>query len=227
MKRGIKVIRNKLASILADRGIKISRAAMELPNISRNTITNTASNNGKMIQLETIDTLCQYLNITPAEFFEYLPFDLEFHTDITKNEAYTDELFDFIKMGPNGINFDFYVNKITYNSKPNTLYEFSGTVEKIGNTEQDQFIYIKLTNEGNNDFKEVWDNPKFSGFKLQVWNDIKQNIALAINKSMVERFPQMQDDPFDYVHADGSDLVISSSFNVDAEYNHTNNDLPF
>ena len=80
------MIRNKLASILADRGIKISRAAMELPNISRNTITNTASNNGKMIQLETIDTLCQYLNITPAEFFEYLPFDLEFHTDITKND---------------------------------------------------------------------------------------------------------------------------------------------
>ena len=227
MKRGIKMIRNKLASILADRGIKISRAAMELPNISRNTITNTASNNGKMIQLETIDTLCQYLNITPAEFFEYLPFDLEFHTDITKNDAYTDELFDFIKIDPDGINFDFYVNQITYNGKPNTLYGFSGTVEKIGDTEQDQNIYIKLTNEDNNDFKKVWDNPKFSGFKLQVWNNIKQNIALAINKSMVERFPQMQDDPFDYVNADGSDLVICSNFNVDAEYNRNNDDMPF
>ena len=90
------MIRNRLASLLADRGIKISRAAMELPNISRNTITNTASNNGKMIQLETIDTLCQYLNITPAEFFEYLPFDLEYHADITENDATTNEFFDYI-----------------------------------------------------------------------------------------------------------------------------------
>ena len=64
----------------------------------------------------------------------------------------------------------------------------------------------------------------FTGF---VFYGCTACIALAINKSMVERFPQMQDDPFDYVNADGSDLVICSSFNVDAEYNRTNDDMPF
>lgn len=71
------MLRNRLASLLADRGIKISRAATELPNLSRNTITNTASNTGKMIQLEIINALCQYLGVTPNEFFEYLPFDVD------------------------------------------------------------------------------------------------------------------------------------------------------
>lgn len=219
------MIRNKLASILADRGIKISRAAMELPNISRNTITNTASNNGKMIQLETIDTLCQYLDITPADFFEYLPFDLEFHTDITKNKAMTDEFFDGIKLKSGDLSFDFYIKKTVHNGSSPKLYGFSGTLQKVGIADK---MYLQLTKDDKNNFNELWDSPNFSGFKLQTWRNIKQNISAAINQSMIERFPQMQDDPFDYVSSDGSDLIISSSFNVDAEYNQNPDDeLPF
>lgn len=222
------MIRNKLASILADRGIKISRAAMELPNISRNTITNTASNNGKMIQLETIDTLCQYLDITPADFFEYLPFDLEFHTDITKNEAMTNEFFDFIKLKAGNLSFDFYIKKTVHNGSSPKLYGFSGTLQKVGISNKGEHLYFQLAKDDKNNFNELWDNPNFSGFKLQTWRNIKQNISDAINQSMVERFPQMQDDPFDYVNCDGSDLIISSSFNVDAEYNQSHDDeLPF
>ncbi|OUT06659.1 TAL effector protein PthXo1 [Lactiplantibacillus plantarum] len=62
------MIRNRLAELLAERDLKISRVAAQLPNLSRNTITATASNTGKMIQLETVDTLCQFLHIEPTDF---------------------------------------------------------------------------------------------------------------------------------------------------------------
>ena len=39
--------------------------------ISRNTISATMQNGGKMIQLNTINKLCQALEVTPGDFFEY------------------------------------------------------------------------------------------------------------------------------------------------------------
>ena len=222
------MIRNRLASLLEDRGIKISRAAMELPNISRNTITNTASNNGKMIQLETIDTLCQYLNITPAEFFEYLPFDLEYHADITENDATTNEFFDYIDLPNNGIKFDFYIKKIVHNGTPSKLYSFTGVIEKRTFLENNEvYLYVKLQSD-TNDFKEIWDDPKAAGFKPMIWQNIKKTIANEINRSMMDRFPQMENDPFDYTDDSGSSLLISSDFNTDASYNkHSDDELPF
>lgn len=68
------MIRNRLAELLAERGLKITQVAKDIPGLSRNTITATAQNDGKMIQLETIDLLCNYLGITPSEFFEFAPY---------------------------------------------------------------------------------------------------------------------------------------------------------
>ncbi|MHA3065767.1 helix-turn-helix domain-containing protein [Lacticaseibacillus saniviri] len=65
-------IRNNLAVLLAVRGIKISQAAKDT-GISRNTLFGIASNKNKMIQLETVNALCQYLEIAPGEFFIYTP----------------------------------------------------------------------------------------------------------------------------------------------------------
>lgn len=70
------MIRNRLATLLAERSMKITKVANDT-GLSRNTITSTAQNDGKMIQLETINTLCQYLNVEPTNFFEFLPFDLD------------------------------------------------------------------------------------------------------------------------------------------------------
>jgi len=83
------VIRNNLAVLLAERSLKITRVARDTA-ISRNTITSTAQNDGKMIQLETINKLCQYLDVNPEQFFEYLPFDISGnfslnHMDYTLN----------------------------------------------------------------------------------------------------------------------------------------------
>ncbi|ABF38849.1 TPA: helix-turn-helix transcriptional regulator [Streptococcus pyogenes] len=98
----INLIKNRLAELLAQRQLKITKVAKDT-GISRNTITATAQNDGTMIKLETIDILCNYLGVTPAEFFEFIPvlFDLEvmttlFEVDYHKNGVYEFAGFDSI-----------------------------------------------------------------------------------------------------------------------------------
>lgn len=71
------MIRNRLGILMAERGIKISDV-YEATKISRSTLTSISQNESKMIQLETIDSLCNYFGITPNDFFDYSPFILKF-----------------------------------------------------------------------------------------------------------------------------------------------------
>lgn len=76
------MLRNRLKELMSERNLKASRLANDISNLSRNTINATANNKGKMLQLETINSLCEYLGITPNDFFEYLPFDVDIKVDI-------------------------------------------------------------------------------------------------------------------------------------------------
>lgn len=71
------MIRNRLKELMVERGLKASRIANDIDNLSRNTINSAVNNKGKMLQLETINSLCQYLGVSPKDFFEYLPFDVD------------------------------------------------------------------------------------------------------------------------------------------------------
>ena len=86
------MIRNRLSELLAERGLKNARVARDIKSLSRNTINATTSNRGKMIQLETVNTLCRYLGIEPGEFFEYLPFDVDISINSDSNFLYDDSL---------------------------------------------------------------------------------------------------------------------------------------
>lgn len=83
---GIEVIfmlANRLTVLLAERGLSI-KEVVEATGISRNTISNLSNNPTGNINTETTDILCNYLQVTPNEFFEYSPFLLSFY-DYTKN----------------------------------------------------------------------------------------------------------------------------------------------
>ncbi len=88
------MIRNRLAILLAERELKITRVANDT-NISRNTITGIAQNDSKMMQLETINELCKYLGVTPGEFFEYAPFDFTYKFVLEDGEASGSDYEDF------------------------------------------------------------------------------------------------------------------------------------
>lgn len=78
------MLRNNLAVLLSERQIRISKLSNDT-GISRTTLTALSTNSSKMVQVETINKICQALNITPSSFFEYIPFDFNFFFDIGPN----------------------------------------------------------------------------------------------------------------------------------------------
>lgn len=180
------MIRNKLAELLAERKLKISRVAAQLPNLSRNTITSTASNKGKMIQLETINTLCQYLDISPSDFFEYLPFDVSCDVSISKNEtSCSDENMENIQIKQHSIEFDFFIKLETVNDKP-IIFEYTGS--NLSQNYWGKEIIFKLNKNDTSDFDNVWNHKITPGFQAVIWNDFKQKVADTINDSMTRKF---------------------------------------
>lgn len=64
------MLENRLWVLMAECQIKISSISDDT-GISRTTLTNIKYNRASRIDFKTLDVLCQYLRITPGEFFEY------------------------------------------------------------------------------------------------------------------------------------------------------------
>lgn len=69
------MIHCNLSVLLAERRLKISRVAADT-GISRTTLTALAYNNSQGIQMNTLNTLCIYLNITPDQLLSFAPVDV-------------------------------------------------------------------------------------------------------------------------------------------------------
>lgn len=65
-----------LSVLLAERRLTLSRVSQDT-RISRTTLTALAACSAKGIQFDTLNTLCQYLKVTPDAIFLYRPFDLD------------------------------------------------------------------------------------------------------------------------------------------------------
>lgn len=74
------MIKNNFNTLMAERQLKITRVSNDT-GISRTTLTALSQEMSKGVQLDTLNTLCKYFNITPCEFFDYLPFDLEYNIE--------------------------------------------------------------------------------------------------------------------------------------------------
>lgn len=70
------MIFSKLKVLMAERDLKVNEVANDT-GISRTTLTGLFNNTLKGVRLDTINTLCQYFNVSINEFFDYLPFDFE------------------------------------------------------------------------------------------------------------------------------------------------------
>lgn len=74
--------------ILADRGMKITEFA-DNTGLSRTTLTQLTKNTGKGIQFDTMEKICELLEITPGELFSYYPFEITFESirQLDNNES--------------------------------------------------------------------------------------------------------------------------------------------
>ena len=69
-----------LSALLAERHLTLSRVSADT-RISRTTLTALTGGSAKGVQFETLNALCQYLNVAPGELFLYRPFDLSATAD--------------------------------------------------------------------------------------------------------------------------------------------------
>lgn len=175
------MIRNKLAELLAERNIKISRVAAEIPDLSRNTITKVASNSGKMLQMETINSLCQYLKVSPADFFEYLPFDINFEVEISSavffDSAYGPALKD--------LQFDLFIKKHSIGSI-SKIFEYTGRLSKEDLNHDYPYWYanerlpVKLDPADHSNFTDFWQHKITPGFRVMLWQQLHNEIIFSI-----------------------------------------------
>jgi putative transcriptional regulator len=70
------MIQSRLSVLMAERGLKISDLYEET-GISKTTLMAIAENTGKGVQFDTVDKLCNFLGVTPCEFFDYAPYIVE------------------------------------------------------------------------------------------------------------------------------------------------------
>ncbi|OKL35371.1 helix-turn-helix domain-containing protein [Domibacillus mangrovi] len=190
------MIRNRLAVLLAERGLKITRVAKDT-GISRNTITATAQNDSEMIRLETINTLCKYLSITPCEFFEYEPLDISFSLEVVSfpfkfNEAeqvlWSEELKADLFMDIDGVPNLESVD-LTCSVHNGVLFDSDGNkkvslkVEFDDKKEEELFlneVYSKLKPSFH---KEIYYS-LYSTIEMEINKKVHSNITNCINKHL-------------------------------------------
>ena len=76
------MIKNNLAKLMFDRGITATQLFKDT-GIARSTISKITNNNTDKISLKIIDQLCNYLRVTPAEFFDLTKLKYKLHLIIT------------------------------------------------------------------------------------------------------------------------------------------------
>lgn len=75
------MIKSNLAVLMAERGLKMVDVINET-GIAKATIRALYYNQGKGVQFETVDTLCEFLGVTPGELFSRI----KFHATVLKSE---------------------------------------------------------------------------------------------------------------------------------------------
>lgn len=169
------MIRCNLSILLAERNLKISRVAHDT-KISRTTLTSLASNRSQGVQLETINTLCSYLRVTPDEIISYFPINIE----ITYHpESQTDIVGIFGKKFLGTVYFDIKEDA----SNAIQGYELPITIESvresvlIGPEEEGEILHALLVIYGPEKFIHYLD-----AIPVPFINDIKKSIFDKVDK---------------------------------------------
>ena len=126
------MIKTNFAVLIAERGLKIADV-YESTGISKTTLMALAENTGKGVQFDTVDKLCNFLDIELKDFFVYVPYiwDMKFK----QNTESEDSDYIIIKLKTNKSEKDYFLS--TYFLYPQN-YDFP--------LDDDSFsLWIKVT----------------------------------------------------------------------------------
>lgn len=185
------MIRNNLAILMSERGIKNSFLSAKT-GISKNTISATASNEGKMIQLETINKICHVLEVSPCEFFSYLPYDVEikvFPEDMVVQDLKvgTDEIgLPILQPFITNIKLDVFMSKVSLHKTID--FNMTGILQSQVNLFKNEPPHFTISFDGEN-------SEQYTEF----WRDIPTPFQKDIEKSLREKiYKELQTYIMDY-----------------------------
>lgn len=193
------MIRNRLSILLAERNLKITKVAKDT-GISRNTITSTAQNDGKMIQLETINALCTYLGVTPGDFFEYIPYDVECSIFTNSFDVKFEHMdYELVNAYPSTFNFDLF---ISIKGKQNNLEAaLEGEILSVNYVRESGknlcFIQIELDQIENEDAIKKFFSDLSPGFSFDVENKIEEVIHNELSNQITNYIMSSSNDVSD------------------------------
>lgn len=153
------MIKSNLAVLMAERGLKIADVYNDT-GISKTTLMALSENKGKGIQFETIDKLCNYLNISPQDFFVYSPFLVEY---IENENGLFLKLVSGDKINNFYFNFDVskdseldFSTKMIFSNNPSKKYDF--------------YLIVGIE-EGRDELEKIYNNLNII-FKRELINNI-------------------------------------------------------
>lgn len=183
------MIRNNLAILMAEKQRRVNELANET-GISRITITSTRQNSGKMIQLATVNKLCQSLKVEPQEFFEFVPFDFEYSMELEK-------IANDINHAKNFQTFDttLFIN-ITENNKFIEAVEFYGVTNDLGVIENERSFNLILNPLNNSEHEKI--EKYISQLSTAFITDIQRDIESLTTSAIVRKMDIPTNTIFDY-----------------------------
>lgn len=116
------MIRNNLSLLLAERGLKATKVSFDT-GIARSTLSKIVNNASEKIDYSTINSLCNYLKITPCDFFEYSPIEVDFYVDVDDESGTR-----FQKIW----RFSAFIRFKEYGEKETASIEYEGSVVDMG-----------------------------------------------------------------------------------------------
>ncbi|MBE7341655.1 XRE family transcriptional regulator [Staphylococcus haemolyticus] len=175
------MIQSRLSVLMAERGLKISDLYEET-GISKTTLMAIAENTGKGVQFDTVDKLCNFLGVTPCEFFDYSPYIVE-----TKKSNFSEGEID---------GFEIKIKKQHYEKYFNLdMFVYSGDSNVIPLKKGEFDYYIPLVLQGSdhyteNEFYTFLSNMSIS-FRTEFINKLITKVKsqlkdLVINKQSFE-----------------------------------------
>lgn len=151
------MIRNNLAKLLIDRGIKATMLA-EKTGIAKSTLSKISNNATAKIEYSTINSICSVLRITPSDFFEYTPINCSYNFEIT----------------------DDFVPTLVVDTSRELEFKIFGSITftknemKISKIEYEGVLKHLITNNENSDYTLMFEGElaPITGINLSIFDEI-------------------------------------------------------
>lgn len=191
------MIDSNLAVLFAERNLKITKVSRDT-GISRTTLTSLCYDYSGGIKFDTLNILCKYLGVTPAEFFSYSQYDYEIEW---LGRA---DLEETILVQKNFGSYEFLANIIIYRGNQTWKYPLRALMvdyaEEPGPFKEGALIITPDIFESNDDLTDM-DRATIREFRKMESEMTQRQIA-----ALKDALGQFASDSFVVEYADDHDI---------------------